>query len=104
MKHHLFYDDGRGEPIKGGPAPDVAFTISQTNRLGIETKRLAKFTSSQEPRPFLSVPIEPLMKVAAFRGNLLATVAKKCVLDTELIEYLRRSYSRISRMQYYVGI
>ena len=49
---YLFCDDGRGEPIKGGPAPDVAFTISQMNRLGIETKRLAKLTSSQEPRPF----------------------------------------------------
>ena len=29
---------------------------------------------------------------------------KVCVLVAELIEYWRRSYSGISRMQYYVGI
>lgn len=35
---YRYIDDGLGEPIKGGPVPNIALTISQMNRLGRKVK------------------------------------------------------------------
>ena len=71
---YRYIDDGKGEPIKGGPVPDIALTTSQINRLGKRAEELVKLSSSQALVPFLSAPIETNVAVAAYRNHLLAVV------------------------------